>query len=328
MRGVRRVVGDDAVDRAVEHALAQSCGVGSRAQRRVHLEVRVVGVGDVVLAEEQVVRGDLAGHGQAVGLGGAHEVEALLRGDVADVQRALGKTDELDVAVDLELLGERRPAEHAQARGGAALVDDAVARERLDLAVRERDAVELGDVLHAGAHHAGGLHAVAVIGEGRGAGVGHVADLGERLALLAARHGADGAHVAQAAGVAALDLVADLGARVGHGVGVGHGGHVGEAAVDGRGGARLDGLLVLEAGVAEVDVHVHEAGDEVLVVRVDDGRALGGLERLGHSGDLVALDQNVAEAVETDLRVDDVGALKQKCHCSLLPAAGTSRPCG
>ena len=243
------------------------------------------------------------------------------------MKRALGEAGQLDVAVDLELLGERRPAEHAEARGGAALVDDAVAGERLDLAVGERDAVELCDVLHAGAHHAGALNAVAVIGEGAGALDDHIADLGEGLALLAARHGADGAHVAETGGMGAVDLIADLGAGVGHGVGVGHGGHVGEATVDGSGGTGLDGLLVLEARVAEVDVHVHEAGDEVLAGGVDDlGVAV--LDGLGDLGDLVALDKHVADAVDAGLRVDDVGALKQKCHCSLLPEAGTSRPCG
>lgn len=65
----------------------------------------------------------------------------------------------------------------------------------------------------------------------------------------------------------AVDLVADLGTGVGDRVGVGHGGHVSEAAVDRSRGAGLDGLLVLEARVTEVDVHVHQAGDEVLAGR-------------------------------------------------------------
>ena len=321
------MVGHDAVDRAVEDALAESRRVRGGAQRRVHLEVGVVGVGDVVLAEEQVVRRDLAGHGQPLGLGGAHELEALLGGDVGDVQRAAGHAAELDVAVDLELLAERRPAEHAEARGGAALVDDAVRGERLDLAVRGDDLVELAHVLHAGAHHAGALDAVAVVGEGDRALHDHVADLRERLALLAHRERADGAHVAEAGVARAVDLVADLGAVVGHRVGVGHRGHVGESAVGGRAGAGLDGLLVLEAGVAEVHVHVHEAGHEVLAGGVDDLRALRRLEALPHLGDLVAVNEHVADVVEAQLRVDDVRALKQIRHCSLLPEAGTSRPC-
>ena len=274
------------------------------------------------------MRGDLAGDGQAVGLGGAHQVKTLAGGDMADVQRALGEADELDVAVDLELLGQRRPAEHAQARGGAALVDHAVAGEGLDLAVGKGDAVELGDVLHAGAHHAGALDAVAVVGEGGGALDDHVADLGQALALLAACHGADGAHVAQARCVGAVDLVADLGTGVGDRIGIGHGGHVGEAAVDGRGRARGDGLLVLETRVTEVDVHVHQAGDEVLAGGVDDLGVGGSLEVLADACDLLAVDEDVEDVVDALLRVYDVGAPKQKCHCSLLPAAGTSRPCG
>ena len=88
--GVRRVVGDHAVDGAVEKALAKRGRVVGGAQGRVHLEVSVVGVGDVVLAQEQVVRGDLAGDGQAVGLGGAYQVKTLAGGDVADVQGAAG----------------------------------------------------------------------------------------------------------------------------------------------------------------------------------------------------------------------------------------------
>ncbi len=203
-----------------------------------------------------------------------------------------------------------------------------MAREGLDLAVGKRHAVELRDVLHAGAHHAGALDAVAVIGEGAGAVVDHVADLGQALALLAAGQGTDGAHVAKAGLAGAVDLVADFGTGIGDGVGVGHGGHVGEAAVGRGAAAGLDGLLVLEAGVPKVDVHVHQARDQVLAGAVDDLGALGGGEVGANGTDLLAVDNNVHDAVEVDLGVDDVGALKQKCHCFLLPKAGTSRPYG
>ena len=328
MLGVGRVVRHEAVDRAVDDALAQRKHVALQAQRRVHLQVRVVGAVDVILVQEQVVRGDLARDGQPLGLCCPHQVQALLGGDVRDVQRAAGESAELDVAVDLELLAQGRPAKHAEARGRLALVDDAVGREGLVLAVRDRDAIELRHVAHAGAHHAGALHTVAVVAEGAGALEHHVADLREGLSLLAAGERADRADVAEPGRATAVDLVADAGARVGHGVGVRHGRYVREAAV--RRGARagLDGLLVLEAGVAEVHVHVDEAGNQVLARGIDDLGALRGLQVMAHLDDLLSVEKDVDYLVESDLRVDGVCALKQKCHCSLLPEAGTSRPCG
>ena len=321
------MVGHHAVDGSVENALVERRHVLGGAQRWVHLEVGVVGGCDVVLVQEQVVRRDLAGHGQALCLCLAHEVKALGRGDVRNVKRAAGEAAQLDVAVDLELLAKRGPAEHAQARGGLALVDHAVRGERLNLAVGRDNTVELRDVLHAGAHHACALHAVAVIGEGAGALHDHVANLGELLALLASRKRTDGAHVAQARLARVVELVADLGAGVGNRVGVGHGGHVSEATVRCRASAGLDGLLVLEAGVAEVHVHVDKAGHQVLAACIDDLAALGRLEALPHGSDFAVVDEHVADAIEVDLRIDRVRTPKQKGHCSLLPEAGTSRPC-
>jgi hypothetical protein len=55
LQGVRRVVGGDAVDRAVGEPGAQRLDVGCGAQRRVDLEDRVVGAREVV-GEQQVVR--------------------------------------------------------------------------------------------------------------------------------------------------------------------------------------------------------------------------------------------------------------------------------
>ena len=74
-------------------------------------------------------------------------------------------------------------------------------------------------------------------------------------------------------------------------------------------------------------VHVDEAGHEVLAGGVDDARPLRGIQALPHRGDLVAVDEHVTDVVEAHLGVDDVGSLKQIRHCSLLPEAGTSRPC-
>ena len=199
--------------------------------------------------------------------------------------------------------------------------------ERLDLTVRDGDAVKLGDVAHCGAHHAGALDAVAVVREGAGTLEDHVTDLRKGLALLATGKRADWTDVAEVGRTTTVDLVAYAGTRVGDGVGVGHCRDVGEAAMGRGAAAGGDVLLVLEAGIAEVDVHVDEARNQVLAAGVDH-LGLGRVDGLRDLNNILAVNQDVDYLVEADLRVDGVGSLKQKCHCSLLPAAGTSRPCG
>ena len=51
-----RVVGGDAVDRAVAQALDQRLAVGLGAQRRVHLEALRVEAADLLVGEAEVVR--------------------------------------------------------------------------------------------------------------------------------------------------------------------------------------------------------------------------------------------------------------------------------
>ena len=154
---------------------------------------------------------------------------------------------------------------------------------------------------------------MAVVGERDRALEHHVADFGQRLALLVLGQRADRADVDEADGLAAVDLVADLGARVGDGGGVGHRRDVCEAAVRRRAGTGLDGLLVLETGVAEVNVHVEQAGYQVLARAVDDLGAVAG-QVMARLGDLVALDEDVEDLVEAELRIDDVCTFDQICH--------------
>ena len=71
-----------------------------------------------------------------------------------------------------------------------------------------------------------------------------------------------------------------------------------------------------------MDVHVHQARDEVLAGKVADLRSLGG-EILADLGDLVTVDQDVNDTVKLDGRVDDVGILKKQGHYRHLQAADT-----
>jgi len=109
MRGMGGMVGRDAVDAAVEQTLHERLTVGGSAQRRIHLEVRVIGLIEGRLVEEEMVRRGLAGHRQPLGLRGAHHVETAGGGQMLDVQRAAGQPAECDIAGYLELLALGRP---------------------------------------------------------------------------------------------------------------------------------------------------------------------------------------------------------------------------
>ena len=181
-------------------------------------------------------------------------------------------------------------------------------------------------VIHGAAQHAGALDAMAVVGEGHAAMLDHIAHLGDDLAFEALRHGTGGVHAAVALGGGdGLDVL-DHDAVVGDGVGVGHGAHAGEATLGGSGGLGLDVALGLEAGLTQVDVHIHQAGNEVLAGQVDDLGALVA-EVLADGGDLVVLDEDVYTSVKLDRRVDDVGILKKQGHYRHLQAADTGQPC-
>ncbi len=85
-----------------------------------------------------------------------------------------------------------RPAQKAQTGGDGALVDLAVAHQVVVLAVAHEGLAEHLAVVHGATHHAGALDATAVVREGDGAVLDHVAHLGDDLALEALGHGAGG----------------------------------------------------------------------------------------------------------------------------------------
>ena len=79
----------------------------------------------------------------------------------------------------------------------------------------------------------------------------------------------------------------------------------------GRGaGAAGDVFFLLEAGLAQVHVHVDQARDDDLAGQVALDALLQG-KALADLGDLAVADEDVGGFVQTDLRVDHVRVLKQ-----------------
>ena len=167
-------------------AARSACDVLGAAQRRVHLEARVV-ARDEVLGEQQVVRRDLGGDVDAAGLRPADHLDRPGGRDVADVQAAADVLGEQHVAGDDRLLGDGRPAGQAELARERALVHLRALGESRLLRVLGDDAVERLDVLECAAHEQRVGDAEAVVGEDAHvrARAGHGAELGELLALQA-----------------------------------------------------------------------------------------------------------------------------------------------
>ncbi len=156
------------------------------------------------------------------------------------------------------------------------------------------DPVERLDVFEGAAHEHGVVHALAVVGEDphAGGGVGHRAQLGQLTALQADGDGADRVHVAVGELAAEPPHLLHHAGGVGDGRGVGHGVHGGVAAAGGGLGAGLDGLGVLAAGLAQVGVQIHEAGQHDRALGVHGVACRSGRAR-PDLGDDTAVDPDV-----------------------------------
>ena len=86
----------------------------------------------------------------------------------------------------------------------------------------------------------------------------HVAHLSERGAFETLRAGTCRMHRAMSRRLSLLDHIIDDRRFIGNGIRVRHRTDISEAAMRCRSGAGLDGLLVFEPGIAQMNVHVHE----------------------------------------------------------------------
>ena len=154
----------------------------------------------------------------------------------------------------------RRHAAQAELRADEALVHHAALGEFEDLGVDEHGLAEHLAVFERPPHDLGGVDRRAVVGERDRAALDQPAELGQFLPLAVLGHRADREDVAVAGALGLLDDELGGHARVEGRLGVRHARDRRDAAGDGRGRAGGDGLVLLAARLAQVDVHVDEAG--------------------------------------------------------------------
>ena len=209
----------------------------------------------------------------------ADQLDAAGGGEVQEVHPDAGQSHQFDVAVDHQLLGDRRPARQPEAAAARSLVHHRTRGEPGDLAVLgERDPEAVG-VLERPAHEERVLHAVAVVGEDPHAGRGQ---FGERRQLRPGRPTVidrRGRTSQSPARSPCRGTKSTTSTQSCVGIGVRHRHDRSEAAERRRTAAGLDRLGLLAAGFAEVACEVDEAGAHDQPVGGDHLVAFTGVER-------------------------------------------------
>ena len=281
-----------------------------------------------------MVGGGLGRHRQARLLGRSNHGHRPGRRQMLEVHPRPGEPRQGDVAHDHQLFRLGRLAPQAEPARPLAFVHGSAGGELVHLAVLGQhhpaasgEMVEAGRVLEGPPHHLGVLHAGAVIGEDPHSEPHHLGHGRQVAAPAANRDSGRGVHVAASCGAEVLHLAHHRRAVDGR-IGVGHGHHGGEPAQGGAPGAGLDGLGVLPAGLAEMDVQIDEARRN---------HAPGGVERAvavqprGVDRDHPAVaDQHVGAAAAAGVHhrpsPDGDGAMRGHCGQPGAHAAPASRP--
>lgn len=246
---------------ALQDGLAELRAVLMVAERRRHLEVRIVRR-EVVAAQEEMVRGRLGGHRQPLALGGADEANAFGGGNVLDMQPAAGRPADREVPADRRGLDLDAHHGKIQLAGERTVADDAALEQRrIHRMLADADA-ELGAAFHRPLHRAIVPDIRPVVREERGSGRGKGVEV-RRLDAAASAGDADGGkqHDRALRKLRLLPLVIHQLRRVAGGLRVGHGDDRGESSALGRGKAARRRFRGRHARIAEMDVDVNEPGE-------------------------------------------------------------------
>ena len=251
------VIRGDHVDGSVRQTLQQGFPIRLVPEGRVHFETAVLLQAGIV--QQQVVGAGLAGDIQALGLGLADEIYALLGGDMADVIAAARLPHQFQIPLDGPPLALGADAPMSVGAGISAVVDVAAPQQRIVLAVGHDQLAEALGLQHGAAHHITILNALSVVGESHHIG-GHGVQVRQFPALLAFRDGPVGQNADHGVFLNGVQLHLQRLHAVRHRVQIRHGAYGGIAAVGRRQRAGADGLLIRKTRLPKMYMHINETG--------------------------------------------------------------------
>ena len=310
------MVGHQRVDGAVSQGGAQRFAVALLAQRWRQAGAAVE-VAQIHVDQVQVVDAHIAGHGQALGLGLAHQLNASGAADAAQVDAGTGAAHQLEDGVQRNQLGGHRNARQAHACGQRPAGGHALAQPCI-LRTQPHGVAESARILQRTLQHLGIDDGHLGLAEADAAGLGQLDHLGQHFALEATGERTQRKHpcLVQFARTV-LEHVHQAG-FVQHGVGVGQTDQAGDPAGHRRRQLRGQHASMLLAGLAQAHRQIDQAGGHDAAAGIDGAgghKAAAGLTQTGFHGDDAACGHgHVAEFVAARGGVDDPATADEDFH--------------
>jgi hypothetical protein len=316
---VGRVIGRDGIERAVRQTGAAGVAIFGGAQRRRNLGVGVV-AGSRFVGERQVMRRRFGRDADSPLPRLPDQIHGAPGGHVGHVQVGARDLRQDQVSRDVGDLGDRRISGQTQARGHRAFVDHAVADQRAVFRVGDHRRADELRVLEDVAHHAAIHDRLAVVAERHRSRFDQRGHLGHGGALEAPRGGGHRVHAGGRVVIGAIeDEVRHRGVVVDR-MRVGHARHRREAARHRGASAAADVFLVLLPRLAQMAVHVDEAGRHPAPLHVEDLGALR-LDPPAHLCDAPFVDQDIGGLVAIRGRIENPPSAQENLPCLHFTAA-------
>ena len=129
------------------HGVAQRLAVGFGTQWRRETGVAVE-IADILVAQMQMMAGDVAGDGKSFPAGRADQGNAGGRGNAPEMQANTGVARQLQEGGDGDCFGADRNPGQSEAGGGFSVMRDAAARQIMILRLQMKRQIEAGGIQH------------------------------------------------------------------------------------------------------------------------------------------------------------------------------------
>ena len=314
------MVAAEECDGAVRHSFDERFDVLAVPKRWIHFVVGIKGT-DEFVRERNMMRAKFAGHRDPAGSGVSQQTDAAARTEMLAVDPGIAEIGQENISGHDNFLRRPRPAGQTEHRAPVSLVHHTAAHHVVILAMVHDGQIEHPGVLHCAPHHFMVLHAVAIVGDGHDARLGHRSDRSHLFTVQPLGDSAGREHVDQSVFACAIDDPGDGACAIRRRVRVGHADDGSKSAGGCRLGSGLDGFLVGLTRLPQMNVDIDQPRSHHQIPRID-GFAFAG-RRLSRNAAIHHIE--IGNLIPVGRGVDDPAIFELSGPSSSLSGSGAAQ---